>query len=400
MKPWSKLQSALIATGLAQGLVMGLSWATVAPYLKALGFTGSMYGVYGGLSVFTLAFVTLAAGPLSDRFGGRIVGFIGAVVTGFGFILLSTGSLFLVYLAALVNGFGGGLLFTSMTVLVSRSGSDEFMHYRFSYFAASQTFGGGIGSFLGWIPVYVSHYTGVLAAYSYTLAGVGLLSIASSPLIFLVREINVRLGEARLLSGYRGLGVFWWVVLINGLIGFAAAMSIHNIDYYFTAKYHVNSGMLGSVFGFEQLVMAGLMLWMPSLSDRVGGPLKLYLTVSLSSIPLLVLITLTDNYLIASSLFITRSVLMNVANPLFTSFALSLVAPEKRGVASGLMSLSWTLPGGFGRMVGGYLFDLDLELPLRLTALIYTVSLLLLGKLFYASRKVGNRGGIEGASTR
>ena len=393
MKPWSKIQPALVATGFAQGLVMGLTWATVAPFLKSLGFTGSMYGLYGGLNVLTLAVVTLAAGPLSDRLGGKLVGFIGAVIVGFGFMVLSMGSVCCAYAAALINGVGGGLLFTSTTVLVSRSGSDELMHYRFSYFAASQTLGGGFGSFLGWLPVYASRYTGLIEAYSYTLAGAGILSVIASPLILLVQEEYTKLTGGRILSGYRGLGAFWWIVLINGLIGFAAAMSIHNIDYYFTAKYHVNSGMLGSVFGLEQLLMAGLMLWMPSLSDRVGGPLKLYLAVSLSSIPLLVLITLTDNYLIASSLFVTRSVLMNVANPLLTSFALSLVSPEKRGVASGLMSLSWTLPGGFGRMVGGYLFDLDLELPLRLTALLYTVSLVLLGELFCRSRRIVGKNG-------
>ncbi|MCE4606541.1 MAG: MFS transporter [Desulfurococcales archaeon] len=384
-----KLQSPMIMTGFLLGVVQGIAWATMAPYLRGIGFTGEMYGLYGGLNVLTLAIVTFIAGPLSDRHGGRIVSLAGIVFSGIGFVILSQGTVTMIYTAALINGIGGGMLYTGITVLLSRTGLDRDMHYRFSYFSASQTLGGGIGSFLGWAPVYVSQSfnTAITEAYRETFLILGILAILSFPLLLTVREDMLELKNRGFLSGFHGLGAFWWIAIVNALIGFAAAMSIHNIDYYFTVKYNANSGLLGSVFGIQQLIMAFIMVAMPYISDRVGGPLKLYLALSYSSIPLLVLITLTDNYTLASGFFITRSVLMNVANPLFQSFALSLVQFEKRGVASSLMSLSWTLPAGFGRMVGGYLFDIDLELPLRLTAVIYSISLTILGILFYSSEK-------------
>lgn len=393
MKLTGKLQFPMITIGFLLGVVQGIAWATMAPYLRGIGFTGKMYGLYGGLNVLTLAIVTFIAGPLSDRYGGRIVSLVGIIFSGIGFIVLSQGTITLIYTAALINGLGGGMLYTGVTVLLSRTGLDRDMHYRFSYFSASQTMGGGIGSFLGWAPVYASRLfsTTIIMAYMETFFILGIVAILSFPLLLTVREERLEQGNRGFLSGFHGLGAFWWIAIVNALIGFAAAMSIHNIDYYFTVKYNVNSGLLGSVFGIQQLIMALIMIAMPHISDRVGGPLKLYLVVSYCSIPLLVLITLTNNYTLASSLFITRSILMNVANPLFQSFALSLVPFEKRGVASSLMSLSWTLPAGFGRMVGGYLFDIDLELPLRLTAGIYTISLTILGILFYPSKRASER---------
>ena len=74
---------------------------------------------------------------------------------------------------------------------------------------------------------------------------------------------------------------------------------------------------------------------------------------------------------------------MNVANPLYNAFIMRLVPMELRGTASALLSLSWTIPAGIGRAVGGLLLDIDLELPLRLTALLYTIALAILAVFFH-----------------
>ncbi|MCE4625447.1 MAG: MFS transporter, partial [Desulfurococcales archaeon] len=175
---------------------------------------------------------------------------------------------------------------------------------------------------------------------------------------------------------------FYLIVAIEVAIGFGAAMSIHNIDYYFAAKYNVNSAQLGTVVGLQQLAMAALMLYMPRLSDRVGGPLKVYIAVSSASVPLLIAMTFTNNFILAASLFLIRSVLMNVATPLFDAFVMRLVPRDLRGIASSILSLSWTLPAGGGRAVGGWLLDKNLELPLRLTAAIYAAAIAALAAMF------------------
>lgn len=184
-------------------------------------------------------------------------------------------------------------------------------------------------------------------------------------------------GRSRnLLPRLRGFPhAFYLVIMAEAIIGLGAAMSVHNIDYYFAAKYGVTSGELGTLFGAQQLVMAGLMFVLPGLADRAGGTVRLYLLLTSTSIPLLIGMTLTNDYLVAASLFLIRSILMNVANPLFTAFAMTLTPIEYRGVATSLLNLSWTLPAGVGRAVGGWLLDKDLELPLRLTALLYAVGL-------------------------
>jgi len=376
----------LLAVSLINGIGSGFSWAILAPYLRGLGVSGALYGLLGGVSVIVSVFSTLSAGVLCDLYGSKVIAFTGLLLYSSSFLLFSTKYFPLIAVGYLVLGFSRGFTSTSINVLTSRSANDEILHYTFSYVRASSTLGGAIGSFLGWVPVIIAGVLDIdlVSSYGFSLLAIAPLSIMSALLALKVRE-SYRLesiGVKKVLMGFRGLGRFNYIVLVGMLIGFGAAMSIHNIGYYFTVKYGVTSGELGSIFGLQQLIMAFMMAKMPAIADKYGGPLKVYLVATYSSIPLLIAMTLTNNYVVASMFYLIRSILMNVANPLYTAFAMRLVPVDKRGVAGSLLSLSWNLPAGIGRAIGGALLDIDLEAPLRLTATLYIIGLTIIAITF------------------
>ncbi|MEB3773777.1 MAG: MFS transporter [Desulfurococcales archaeon] len=367
----------LLLLSIVSGVSGGLLWSVQAPFLRSLGYSGAEYGLLGGIGVVSGALSTMAAGILSDRFGARKVLTLGVCIYGLSLLLISRGTLPALILGFTLLGASNGFYWTSNKALLARLGDDETLHYNLSYYAAAGSLGGALGSFLGWAPVYVSRVMGweLVDAYRASIRIIALTALIAAPLALRVEEARGG-GGTNIMGIVRGIrGPFMRLAVLEMVIGFGAAMSIHNIDYYFALKYGVTSGELGSVFGVQQMVMGLLMLKLPGLSDRLGGPLKVYLLVTLSSIPLLIGMTLTSNYLLASTLYLVRSILMNVATPLFEAFALSLVPRSFRGVASSILSLSWTLPASGGRVVGGYLLDINVELPLRLTALLYTISL-------------------------
>ncbi|WFO74908.1 MFS transporter [Desulfurococcaceae archaeon MEX13E-LK6-19] len=382
------VDKSLLLVSLVNGIGFGFSWAVLAPYLRILGVSGSIFGLMSGGSVFVASFSTLLAGILCDVYGSKRIASIGLVLYGLSFFLFSTRLLHFIAMGYLLLGFSSSLVMTSINVLTSRSVDDSMLHYSFSYVRASRTLGSAAGSFLGWIPVILSMSLGIdlALAYGFSLLALTPIMIANVFLVARVRERSFeRMGSPSLgeiFRGIRGLGRFNYLIVIGSLIGFGAAMSIHNIGYYFAAKYGVTSGEIGSIFGLQQLAMAFIMTRLPVLADKYGGPLRIYLAATIPSIPLLIAMTLVDDYLAASTIYLVRSILMNVANPLYTAFALSLVPNSRRGIASGLLSLSRQLPAGAGRAIGGYLLDIDLELPLRLTAILYTVSLVVLALLF------------------
>ncbi len=382
------VDKSLLMVSLVNGVGFGFSWAVLAPYLRVLGVSGSIFGLMSGGSVFAASFSTLLAGVLSDVYGAKRVASIGLVLYGLSFVLFSTRLLYFIAMGYLLLGFSRSLVMTSVNVLTSRSVDDSMLHYSFSYVRASRTLGSAAGSFLGWMPVIVSISLGVELTLAYSLSLLALAPVMAANMLLVSRveekfSRKTRLPSMReIMKGFRGLGRFNYLVALGSLIGFGAAMSIHNIGYYFAAKYGVTSGEIGSIFGLQQLAMAFIMTRLPVLADKYGGPLRIYLAATIPSIPLLIAMTLVDDYLAASTIYLVRSVLMNVANPLYTAFALSLVPNNRRGIASGLLSLSRQLPAGAGRAIGGYLLDIDLELPLRLTAILYTVSLVALALLF------------------
>jgi MFS family permease len=370
----------------------------VAPFLRELGYSGTEYGLLGAASVVTSSAATLAAGVLSDAIGARRVLVAGFIANSASKFMVASGTLAGVAGGFMMWGLSNGLSWTAFKVLVSRSEPDSRLHYVFSYATAANLFGSALGSFAGWVPVALDTVTGAGLArlYSLTLAGLGVALLLAPLLVRRVTEERVagrRAGVGRV--SLRGLPArFYKLVLLESMIGFGAAMSIHNIGYYFILKYGVNSGELGTVTGLESLLQALITTRMPALADRFGGPLRVYIAVTMSSVPLLILMTMVDSYVLAASIFLVRTILMNVANPLIEAFTFTLVPRDKRGIASAFTSLSWTIPASGGRALGGRLLDIDVELPLRLTALIYFSSLAGIGALF--RDKVSAKPGLEG----
>ncbi len=369
----------LIIIAFSIGITWGLMFAVIAPYLKDLGYSATEYGILGSITVLSSVLFTFISGVLSDYIGARRIYFLGLFIGGFSFLMISSADKFLIAIGYLVLGASSSLAFTASSALVSRSVSDEKLHYMYSYVSAANTLGIALGGFMGWLPVLLSEYLSISLnqLYSYTIIGLGLLRFGVSPLALKVKEYGFREGRKihEVLKGFRGLGVVYWIVVLNILIGFGAALSIQNIDYYFALKFSVRSSELGSIFGIENLIMAFLMYKMPNLADRLGGTVKLYIILAMSSLPLLIGMTLTDVFIISAGLFVIRTILMNVANPLFSAFTMRLIPHDKRGVGSALFSLAWNIPAGFGRAVGGYMLDLDIELPLRVTTVFYGVAI-------------------------
>ena len=363
--------------------LMSIVWVVEAPYLRLLGFTPLEYGILGSIMAVTSLAGLVTVGWLTDRFKAVPLIVLSLLLRLLCLILLVTGVKELIYLSAGIGGFASPLLWVPFEVLISRIVEKERYHYAYPYIHAFTQVGNAIGAYSGWIPELTSKAYGmnILELYRLTII---VSAFAALLLIHLLRGIKeqhpILAKGGGLLDTIRGVPRDVWRVmgklaLAEALIGLGASISIHNISYYFILKYKVGSGGLGTLYGSENLVMAFLMLLLPKLSERLGGSLRTYVIISSTSIPLLIGITLVNNYYMAMTLYIARTVLMNVAHPLLTAFTMNIIPPEHRGKASSIMGLSWQIPTVPGRSIGGYLLQVGLEAPLRITAALYVAAL-------------------------
>ncbi len=381
--------------GFVNGVAMGIRWSIYAPYLRLLGYSATLYGLIAGSGVVVSAFSTLFAGILVDVRGAKRIALYGLSMNTIIYFLIYLGHLWSLVLASLIDGLASGFYYTAYTVLVSKSMVRHRLHYAYSFTASLSIMGDAIGLYLGWIPVLLNRYMGLdlLLGYKYMILTPPILVILA--LMMLTRIEEHVIGRERgaksimdLFREYKHLPRGLLILLVsNAIIGFGAAMSIHNIDYYFSLKYHTTSGELGSVLGTQQLIMALLMLRLPRLVERVGDIVKTYLLITSPSIPLLIAMTYTNSFVVAGIIYISRSILMNLANPLYNALSMQITPEHLRGRVASILSLPWTLLGGVARGIGGRLMDLDVELPLRITAVLYTIGLAVMGVYFRRGRR-------------
>ncbi len=378
----------LMYAALIIGVYMGVKISVIAPYLKGLGYTASQYGLFAAISVSTSTVFTLVSGYMSDRIGSRSTLVLGGLMASLAPPLYYLGGSVHLAAAFAVDGAAGGLIWTSQNVLVSRSVREERLHIVYGDLMALSLVGHVLGSALGWAPVMYSRALDVpiLEAYRAALLSLTLLPLIGIPLVLKVPERRPKHGARKpSLSILREKPWLAGFLIYNAVIGLGAAMSVHNIDYYFALKYHSTSGGLGTMFAVQSIIMAIAATRLPRASDKLGL-IGTFLAFTSPSIPLLILMTLTDNYLLAAALYVIRAVLMNAGYPLLDAFIMKRVPVGERGMASALLNLAWNVPASAGRAIGGWLMDINVELPLRITAVLYTVAL---AGLYYMSRSRG-----------
>jgi len=109
------------------------------------------------------------------------------------------------------------------------------------------------------------------------------------------------------------------------------------------------------------------------------------LTQGLSTI-FMFIIPFSSTFFMASSIYIVRSFLMNMSNPLDQSLIMGLVAEEERGVASGMSSALWRLPNSLSTVIGAALIGAGmLAEPFYWATLFYIIAIAL---FWYYFRKI------------
>jgi predicted MFS family arabinose efflux permease len=106
-----------------------------------------------------------------------------------------------------------------------------------------------------------------------------------------------------------------------------------------------------------------------------------------SSTLLMFAVPFSPDFGTASVVYISRSVLMNMSNPLEQSLILGMVSPDERSEASGISAALWRLPNSISTGIGAYLMGAGyLALPFYLASVLYIISIGLFWYFFNSIR--------------
>ncbi|WP_201024923.1 MFS transporter [Ferroacidibacillus organovorans] len=144
------------------------------------------------------------------------------------------------------------------------------------------------------------------------------------------------------------------VNMINSLgVGVIAPL----FPYWFNVRFGVGPEAIGPVYALTFFLTAASSLLVGRLS-RTYGLMRAVVIPRIAGLVLLIAIPFSAHFSIAALLYILRSIVNRSSVGARQAFGVSLVRDSRRGFASSINAISWTVPAAFGPALGGMLIGL------------------------------------------
>ena len=379
----------IILSNLFWAVTSGFLDVTFAPYLAIVGLPGELIGSLMLVSSLSSAILMLPFGIFADRYGRKPFLLIGALLSAWSFgmyFFVTDVTSFMI--AELIKGFSWAMLWGTSGAFLSEKASDEQRSYAFGLSSFGFSVGAVVGYVMGAVPDFLTSVYGIQYPQSIRILYLvtAVISFVSLIPLISVKEAKKPSKELKWLN-ITSWKVVSWLALTQGLIGLGAGFMIPWFSYYFTLKFGVNLGEIGIVFAVSQVGMAVAFLLIPKVAEKIGS-VRTVVYSQATSILVLLLISVSPSFAVASILYLIRVVLMNMTGPAFTSFFMGLVKSEERASGNSLIWASWNVANALPRPVAGFIMgNIFLDMTLYICASLYSISTVIFFSIFRNAEK-------------
>ncbi|WP_438316435.1 multidrug efflux MFS transporter NorA [Sporosarcina sp. FA9] len=349
-------------------LGIGLVIPVLPTIMNELKISGTVVGYMVAAFAITQLIFSPIAGQWVDKYGRKIMIVVGLFVFGFSEFLFGYGkSVEVLFISRMLGGVSAAFIMPAVTAFIAdittTTNRSKALGYMSAAISTGFIIGPGIGGFLAEIgtrvPFYSAGVLGVLAA---------ILSL------FLLKEPERGEQEVPMFGQKTGLGRIFIpkyfiafiiiFVLSFGLSAFESLFSLF-VDHKFgftpkdIAIVITGSGIVGAV---------AQVLLFDRLTKYMGEINLIRISLGISTI-LVLLMTFVSSYF---SILLTTFVLFvgfDLIRPAVTSY-LSKIAGNEQGFVGGMNSTFTSLGNIFGPIIGGVLFDINLNYPYYFAAIV------------------------------
>ena len=142
------------------------------------------------------------------------------------------------------------------------------------------------------------------------------------------------------------------MVVVQVLVGMGAGLFIPYFNIYFVQHLGASSALFGVIDGGANAMNAALTLVAPWLALRIGKVNTITLT-RLLSIPLLLIVGLTNILPLAALLYLFRQGMMDMPVGILQVFSMEIVSKQHRGLANSSYQAAFQVAGAITAPVGG-----------------------------------------------
>jgi MFS family permease len=376
------------------GVILSAWWLFFNFYILESGYDRDFLGLANSMPAIAGLLLGIPIGRFSDRIGRKP-----AILLGIGgaslmmLVQVTTRQPVVILIAAFLTGTFNMLFIVSQAPLMVKLSGAQNRTLLFSLNYGLATISGAVGNlFAGQLPAFFGTVLGVQAtsatAYQAVLiSAVSLGTVAMIPM-WLMREPETRqtAPEAATADAGRSSGLVRMTVKMatpNVLIGFGAAILIPYMNVFFKDQFVISDKLLGTMFSLSSLMIGVGSLIGPWLALRLGGKVRAVTLTQFSSLVFLMLIGFSPFYWLAAIGFLMRTMLMNMAMPLYSAFCMEQVPERDQGVVNSVLNISWQMGWSIGPYLSGLVQENYGFTPLFLaTGVLYLIAVLTMWTFF------------------
>lgn len=375
----------IYTSSILTGIPMGFNFVAFPIYLTMVGYNSFQIGLIIAIGTLVGAVFMIPLGVLSDKFGRLKFIIMARGMSAISFLMLAFSyNVVVIYSTNIIQGIAFASIGSSFSALMSEKTTLENRNTVFS----RNTFFSGIsmtgGMLLSNFPSYLINLRmSAFESFRYIYVIFFIIQLISL-MIFLKIKEEYKPFKKKGVSKETMKVV--WKLGVLGMIGLGAGIIIRLFSLWFYLKFGLNIGTIGNFFAISQLLTAIANLFSARLA-MIMGTIKSIVTTEALSVVLLIMIPLSSSPSVAITLYISRSLMMNMSSPVMTAFTMSIIKKEERATASSIIQLFDSAPRSFGPAIGGYFYSIgDLDLPFYITAILYSISITLFFMLFRNTR--------------
>lgn len=351
-------------------LGIGLVIPVLPTLMNELHITGKVLGYLVAAFALTQLAVSPFAGKLVDSIGRKKMIVCGLFFFSFSELLFAIGeSLYVLFLSRMLGGVSAAFIMPAVTAFIADITTIDQRPKALGYMSASIStgfiIGPGIGGFLAEFGTRVPFFFAALIACIAAILSILLLHEPNRP----VEEIEVVQvkGIKRIVSPLYFTAFILIFISSFGLASFEAIFGLFvDHKFQFTPKDIAIAITGGAMVGaFAQVVLFD---WLA----KHLGEVKLITYCLLVSALLVFAVTLAFSYMSILIITIIAFIGFDLMRPAVTSY-LSKVAGNEQGFVGGMNSMFTSIGNVFGPIIGGMLFDKNVDLPFLFAAVILTI---------------------------
>jgi MFS transporter, DHA1 family, multidrug resistance protein len=357
-------------------LGIGLVIPVLPTLMNELGITGTTIGYLTAAFAIAQLIVSPFAGRAADRFGRKIMIVIGLFIFGLSEFLFGIGQhIGMLFLSRLLGGISAAFIMPAVTAFIADITNLETRPKALGYMSAAIStgfiIGPGIGGFLAElgtrVPFYFAGALGTIAA----ILSIILLKEPNRTEETSEQKLSGKPGIKRILVPKYMLAFILIFITSFGLAAFESFFSLfvdHKFQFQPSDIAIVITG--GAIFGAISQVLLFDRL------TRIWGEIKLIRYSLILSAVLVYLMTVVHSYF--SILLVTFLVFVgfDLFRPAVTTY-LSSIAGNEQGFVGGMNSMFTSLANISGPIIGGMLFDIDINYPYYFATIILVVGIVI-----------------------